>query len=72
MVELTAAQKADFAGNCIALSDDAVWMSTRAAAALAEVQRQQLAEAGFTLRAVALDEIEKAGGSLRCCVAEIF
>ena len=27
---------------------------------------------GFAIEAVALDEIEKAGGSLRCCVAEIF
>ena len=72
VVELTAVQKADFAGNCMALSDDTVWMSARASAALTDAQRKQLAEAGFTLRAVALDEIEKAGGSLRCCVAEIF
>jgi len=72
VVELTAEQKADFAGNCMALSDDTVWMSARASAALTDAQRKQLAEAGFTLRAVALDEIEKAGGSLRCCVAEIF
>lgn len=72
VVELSAAQKADFAGNCLALSDDAVWMSARAAASLSGLQRRQLAEAGFRLHAVALDEIEKAGGSLRCCVAEIF
>jgi len=26
----------------------------------------------LALRTVELDEIEKAGGSLRCCVAEIF
>jgi N-dimethylarginine dimethylaminohydrolase len=31
-----------------------------------------LARAGFAVREVALDEIEKAGGSLRCCVAEIY
>jgi N-dimethylarginine dimethylaminohydrolase len=31
-----------------------------------------LAAAGFAIGSVALDEIEKAGGSLRCCVAEIY
>ena len=34
--------------------------------------RVQLVDAGFSLRAVPLDEIEKAGGSLRCCVGEVF
>jgi N-dimethylarginine dimethylaminohydrolase len=29
-------------------------------------------DAGFAIRNVALDELEKAGGSLRCCVGEIF
>jgi len=28
--------------------------------------------AGFGLRGVPLDEIEKAGGSLRCCIAELY
>ncbi|HZP66845.1 MAG TPA: arginine deiminase-related protein [Rudaea sp.] len=69
---LDAAQKAAFAGNAIALSDDAVWMSARAAAALREDQRAALAGWGFAPRSVALSEIEKAGGSLRCCVGEIF
>ena len=27
---------------------------------------------GFAVRTVALDAIEAAGGSLRCCVGEIF
>jgi N-dimethylarginine dimethylaminohydrolase len=31
-----------------------------------------LATAGFTLRDVPLGAIEAAGGSLRCCVAEVF
>ena len=35
-------------------------------------QRALLAQSGFAIGAVELDEIEKAGGSLRCCVAEIF
>ena len=72
VVVLSAAQKAAFAGNCIALSDDRVWMSAAGAAALGETQRAVLAAAGFTLAPVALDEIEKAGGSLRCCVGEIY
>ncbi|MDP1698758.1 MAG: arginine deiminase-related protein [Xanthomonadaceae bacterium] len=61
-----------FAGNCIALSTDSVWMSTRAAAGLSESNRIAFAAAQFTVIALPLDELEKAGGSLRCCVAEIF
>ena len=72
VVQLDAAQKADYAGNAIALSPDAVWMSARAAASLRVDQRDALARAGFALRSVDLAEIEKAGGSLRCCVGEIF
>ncbi|HET6912003.1 MAG TPA: arginine deiminase-related protein [Rhodanobacteraceae bacterium] len=69
---LTPEQKRAYAGNAIALNEDRVWMSTRAAAALTEAQRAQLGSWGFRIGAVELDEIEKAGGSLRCCVAEIF
>jgi N-dimethylarginine dimethylaminohydrolase len=31
-----------------------------------------MARCGFEVVAVVLDEIEKAGGSLRCCVGEIY
>jgi len=72
VLRIDAAQKAAFAGNAIALDPDRVWMSARAAAALAPAQRAALGSWGFELRDVALDEIEKAGGSLRCCVGEIF
>lgn len=72
VLTLDAAQKQAFAGNCLALRDDGVWISAAGAAALTGMQRQQLAEAGFHCHVVDLDEIEKAGGSLRCCVAEIF
>ena len=48
------------------------WFSAVAAAALRPDQVAALASAGFAVGAVALDEIEKAGGSLRCCVAEIY
>lgn len=69
---LSAAEKQAFAGNCLALAPDQVWMSSAGAAALSSGHREQLAAAGFALRSVPLDELEKAGGSLRCCVAEIF
>lgn len=69
---IDAAQKQAFAANCIALSDEVCWMSATGVAALSKAQRDILAAAGFALQGVELDEIEKAGGSLRCCVAEIF
>jgi hypothetical protein len=69
---LTPAQKQAFAGNAITLAGDRVWMSARGAAALEPQQRADLEGWGFAIGSVALDEIEKAGGSLRCCVAEIF
>jgi hypothetical protein len=71
-VRLTAAQKQAFAGNAITLAPGRVWMSAAAAAVLEPAQRAMLERCGFALGAVELDEIEKAGGSLRCCVAEIF
>jgi hypothetical protein len=69
---LSRAQKAAFAANCLALAPDQLWISRAGADALSAEQRERLAAAGFSIRAVELDEIEKAGGSLRCCVAEIF
>lgn len=65
-------QKRAYAGNAITLSPNRVWMSAGAAAALTDAQRHALADWGFAIGAVPLDEIEKAGGSLRCCVGEIF
>lgn len=72
VVTLTVAQKAAFAGNGIALSPERAWMSEAGAASLTAPQHRQLEQAGFSVGRVALDEIEKAGGSLRCCVAEIY
>jgi hypothetical protein len=72
VLRLSPEQKAAFAGNAIALDAARVWLSAAAAAALDDAQRRQLADWGFALRTVELDEIEKAGGSLRCCVGEIF
>ncbi|PKM03642.1 MAG: amidinotransferase [Gammaproteobacteria bacterium HGW-Gammaproteobacteria-5] len=71
-ITLDAGERQGFAGNCIALSADSVWMSARAAATLTRINRAAFATAQFSLVALPLDELEKAGGSLRCCVAEIF
>lgn len=71
-LRLSQAEKAAFAGNCLALSEDTVWMSQVGARALSPANRAILASAGFTLRWVDMSEIEKAGGSLRCCVAEVY
>jgi len=69
---LAPSEHAAFAGNAIALSADVAWMSTGAAASLSEATRTALATAGFRVEGVPLAAIEAAGGSLRCCVAELF
>ncbi|MCK9540074.1 arginine deiminase-related protein [Dokdonella sp.] len=71
-ITLDGTQKRAFAGNAIALTPGRAWFSTRGADALRPDQRAALARAGFTLGTAELDAIECAGGSLRCCVAEIF
>jgi hypothetical protein len=65
-------EKRAFAGNCIALSERDLWMSAAAAAALRPASRAALEGWGFAIHSVPLPEIEKAGGSLRCCVGEIY
>ena len=65
-------EKSAFVGNCIALRDDEVWMSARAAQALSIEHRDLLTRVGFAIRSVDISEIEKAGGSLRCCIGEVW
>lgn len=65
-------EHAAFVGNCIALGQDKVWMSAAAGTALLPAHRQQLTDAGFDVATVELDAIEAAGGSLRCCIGEVF
>lgn len=72
VVALGMAEKNAFAGNCIAVDTGTVWLSSTAALALTAATRAAFAEHGWRLQPVPLDEIEKAGGSLRCCVAEVF
>jgi hypothetical protein len=69
---LAPAEHKAFAGNAIALSSDVVWMSAQADRALSAGTRATLASAGFAVRSVELDAIEAGGGSLRCCVGEIY
>ena len=69
---LSPAEHAGFAGNAIALAAGTVWMSATADRTLTDATRVQFASAGFTVRSVELDAIEAGGGSLRCCVGEIF
>lgn len=68
----TPQEHAAFVGNCIALSSDTVWMSQRAAEALSAAHRGSLAQAGLAVRSIPLDAIEAGGGSLRCCIGELF
>ena len=69
---LDTAEQAAFAANCIALTEKDLFMSQTGLDALRESSRRTLGDWGFTIHGAALDEIEKAGGSLRCMVAEIF
>ncbi len=72
VVRLQPAQQAAFAANAIALAPGRIWMSAGAAASLHPAQVRVLAAAGLELGQVPLAAIEAAGGSLRCCVAEVF
>ncbi len=72
VIELDSAEKNAFAANCIALDAQTAWMSEAAADGLRPASRAALERCRFRIATVVLDEIEKAGGSLRCCVGEIF
>lgn len=72
VLELDRKEKEAFAGNCLAVTLDDLFISATAWRALAPQKRDRLRDWGFRIHSVELDEIEKAGGSLRCCIAEIF
>jgi len=65
-------EKASFVGNCIALGEDGLWMSATAADALKASTRDAISALGLQIHAVQLDEFEKAGGSLRCMIGELY
>lgn len=69
---LNSAEQQAFAANCIALTENDLFMSRSAFDALRDSSRRSLEDWGFSIHTTPLDEIEKAGGSLRCMVAEIF
>lgn len=71
-IRLSPAERAAFAGNAISLAPGTVWMSATAARGLSVDSRSGLTAAGFGVREVELGAIEAAGGSLRCCVGELF
>ncbi|MGJ8662044.1 MAG: arginine deiminase-related protein [Marinicella sp.] len=66
------AEKLAFAGNCISITDKDVFFSQTAYAALSEGSKSTLESWGFVLHGVEVSELEKAGGSLRCMIGEIF
>ncbi len=72
VVWLDAEEKRAFCGNAIALDPGTAWLSQRAADSLRPASLAAIERAGFAIGAVPLGEIETAGGSLRCCVAEVF
>jgi len=72
IIYLDQAEKDAFAGNCIALTGHDLFMSQTAADALELENRSKLESWGFRIHSAKLDEIEKAGGSLRCMVGEIY
>lgn len=65
-------EKDHFVGNCISLNDEDIFMSQAAADALRPSSREKLESWGFRIHSTELDELEKAGGSLRCMVAKVF
>lgn len=72
VVWLDADEKRAYCGNAITLDERTAWFSARAAQSLRPSSRAQIEAAGFCIESVPLDEIEAAGGSLRCCIAEVF
>ncbi len=72
VLEIDAAEKTAFAGNCIAVNDQDVMLSMTALEALPVSKQQQLRDWGFELHAVPFSELEKAGGSVRCTIGEIY
>ena len=69
---LTDEEKLAFAGNGITVTENDLFLSQTAFDALAQNKKDQLISWGFTLHHVQVSELEKAGGSLRCMVGEIF
>lgn len=72
VVVLSAEEKAAFAANCLSLDDQNILLSATAFKKLQTHNRQKLEDLGFRLHPLEVDELEKAGGSLRCLLMEVF
>lgn len=72
LLVLDQAEKNSFAGNCITATRRDLLFSRTAATALRRETRLKLDEWGFRLHFLEVEEFEKAGGSVRCLVAEIY
>jgi len=69
---LEQAEKNAFAGNCIAATERDLLFSQAAGNVLREETRTALEDRGFRIHFLDVSEFEKAGGSVRCLVAEVF
>ncbi|MEE3198652.1 MAG: arginine deiminase-related protein [Planctomycetota bacterium] len=69
---LNQAEKDAFAGNCIAATESDLLFSRTAGNSLREGSRQSLEDWGFRIHFLDVSEFEKAGGSVRCLIAEIY
>ncbi len=65
-------EKLAFAGNGITITETDLFLSQTAYDALAQEKKEKIESWGFKLHHVQVNELEKAGGSLRCMVGEIF
>ncbi len=65
-------EKLAFVGNCISITDKDVFFSQTAFDALSDDSRSKLESWGFVLHGADVSELEKAGGSLRCMIGELF
>lgn len=71
-IHVDSTEKANFVANCIALGPDGLWMSARAEAALRSATRAAIEAVGLRIHSVDLSEFERAGGSLRCMIGEVY
>ncbi len=69
---LRESEKNAFAGNCIAATEKDLLFSQKAKNVLREETTTALEDWSFRIHFLDVSEFEKAGGSVRCLVAEIF
>ncbi len=65
-------EKMAFCGNCISITERDVLFSQTAFDTLSTASKKTLDKWGFNIHGVEVSELEKAGGSLRCMIGEIF